>query len=724
MEIKLSFETELSQILPAYEIPDDDIVGEVLIPAMKHCEELKIGTGFFSSRCLAQIAPGLAAFINETSIPLQLLASPEISAEDREAIRQGVSNPEQVIENSLVKLFKQAAISHSAIERHTVNTLSYLVASRRLDMRVALMNSGMYHKKIWLMRSGENWLAVHGSANATERGLLANGEQMSVDRTWSDGERATERVAIFKERWNKQWENKLPDILTIQIHKALNYLRDRRVPEPPTIADFWQAWKQDHEAGLEPEPPPANFKIYQNSLRLKIPEKLVWREGRFAHQGIAVDSLMENNGGILSIATGGGKTCTALIAAAKFQKQIKHLCVVILVPSRPLLRQWSKDVRKFGIEPVNLSGNSPKQRRLQELERMEHSFTSTRPRTECILMTNALFKSNSEERKWLERIAERLHLLLIADEMHNLGSNSFINNQPDFFGIRIGLSATPIRQYDPDGTDRLFDFFGGPPVFEFSIRNAIESKCLVPYRYHLRIVRLSEDEMEYYEELSEQLARAGFHMDDEGRSIGLTPYVESLLRKRRALIEQADAKIEALERELLRIGVQNIEKTLIYASAKPIPLPDKERQITAVNRLLSRIGIVSHQYTAKETGKTKTTEDFLTLFGRQDYQVLTAMKVLDEGIDLPQTNTAFLLASSTVEREWVQRRGRILRNAPEKATADLYDFIVIPPGFSSDVSQSLLRSELRRANSFADVAENEYDTGGPNEIISYLENQI
>ena len=718
----MSFSSHFRRVRPAYEIPSQNLVGEVLVPAMRLCDELRIEAGFFSSRCLAQIAPGLAAFVNDTKGNLQLMSSPEISEEDQEAIRRGVSDPQTVLEQAMDQLFESARLSESAIERHAVETLSFLVASGRLEMRVVLMARGMYHKKIWLFRSADQWLAVHGSGNATERGLLVNGEQMSIDRAWMDGPRSAERVAMFLDQWSRRWQNQDAASLTVDVAQSLHVLRAHARLTPPTVEDFWEAWGRDHDAGLEPDLP-RGYTAEPILHRLRVPGWLEWRDGTFAHQGPAVDALLERGGGILSIATGGGKTKTALIASTEIQRDHDgHLCVVILAPSRPLIRQWADDVRDFDMEPVVLTGMNPLQR-LEELDRLSIAFGTSQPRTEVLLMTNALFsQKGSIVREWLEGLPDSVGRVLIADEVHNLGSSTFISNQPDFFEYRIGLSATPIRQYDPDGTDQLFEFFGGKPVFEFTLRDAINAGCLVPYRYYLHPVEFDRVEMEHYEDLTEQLVRAGFRITDDGQTVGLTPKVERLLRERRALVEQAGSKLIALEQAFRQMNPNSIRKTLIYTSAKPTAL-DKPRQITAVNRLLQDLHITSHQYTSEETG-TSRSQGFLRRFGSGDYQVLTSMKVLDEGIDIPQTDTAFLMASSTVEREWVQRRGRILRNTPGKEFANLHDFIVIPPDTSSPSGTSLLRSELRRASAFADLAENEYDPDGPRTVIRNLESSI
>ena len=718
----MSYDLAFADIRPAYEIPHDDLVSEVLIPAMRSCEEVRLAAGFFSSRCLSQLAPGLAEFVNKTSNSLDLLVSTEITQEDREAIHRGVKAAEEVLSSALEQLFEGAFLSPSAVERHAVETLAYLVASGRLRMRVVLMQQGMYHKKLWLFRSGEKWLAVHGSGNATERGLLMNGEQMSIERAWMDGVRSESRVRIFLSQWEKQWTNRVPGSLTVDVDRALIFLHGRAKSEPPTYQEFWDAWEHDFETGLELTAPVVPV-VSGSQPRLEIPESLVWREGRFAHQGTAVDSLLAHEGGILAIATGGGKTKTALVAATEMQDQrAGHLCIVVLAPTRPLIRQWTSDIRSFGVEPTALSGISASVRR-QELEHLLFAFSAVEPRTEVLLMSNSLFtQTDSPERRWLEALPASIVKLLIADEVHNLGARSFRDNLPLFFDLRIGLSATPVRQYDPDGTDQLFGFFGGPPRFEFTLKDAIRAGCLVPYNYHLHVVDFEPDEMERYEELTEQLVRAGFKVDDDGVTVGISHRVERLLRDRRALVEQAKGKLDAFEAALKRIGPRQVNRTLVYTSAKPLA-GGSINQITEVNRTLERLNIISHQYTGVETGRSGS-KGILNRFASGDYQVLTAMKVLDEGVDIPETNTAFLLASSTVEREWIQRRGRILRQAPGKHIADLHDFIVVPPDLDSASSKSLLRSELRRAKSFVEVSDNEYDQDGPGSRIRSLENQL
>jgi superfamily II DNA or RNA helicase len=716
----MSLSAALDEALPIYEIPDDDLVGSVLVPAMSTTGEVRIAAGFFSSHCFAQIAPGLAAYIAGSDQPLQLLCSPEISNDDAQAIELGLSDPERVISTAAEKLLRDAELSSSALVKHTLDCLAYLVATDRLRVRFVLMKQGMYHKKQWLFDDGVDQAAVHGSGNVTTRGLLVNGEQMTVDRAWCDGEAASKRVELLRRQWDRQWNNEHPHSLTLTAEQGLPFLgRDRSEDQVPTVDDFWEAWIRDHEAGLEPALPPHVSRPRRQLLR--IPAGMQWQEGRYGHQGRAVQAFLSAQGrGVLAIATGGGKTKTSLIAATQLQDQHQGpTLVVVLVPSKPLMLQWADEVRDFGLEPV-LPSRVSKVARSTMFEELQASLGTSAPRTEVLVASNQLFAEDQTLRSTLEQLPSDVLTILIADEMHNLGTPTFLTNPPEFFDRRLGLSATPVRQYDPDGTDQLFSFFG-PQVFEFSLEEAIAAGCLTPYRYYLHQVSLTEEEMDKYQELSEELRKCGPFTIDDGRSTESNPKAERLLRERRAVLEQAENKLTVL-RELLDSTAGGVRRTLIYCSAKPSIL-HQTTQLESVNVLLTELDIISHQFTAAETSRADARR-FLDAFGAGDYDVLTAMKVLDEGVDIPQTDTAYLMASSTVVREWVQRRGRILRQAPGKQAANLHDFLVVPPDTHSDDGRAILRGELKRAEEFASLALNEWEPRGPRSVIDGVEDLV
>ncbi|MGW2501954.1 DEAD/DEAH box helicase family protein [Streptomyces sp. NPDC001588] len=714
-------EIALAGVESLYDIPEDDLIGEVLIPAMSVADRVRVGAGFFSSQCLAQIAPGLASFLGQSNGIIELLISPSISDADRDALARGVLSPQEAIQIAVERLLEEASLSQHALVHHTLDCLAYLVAAKRMVVRFALMKQGMYHKKLWLLHSGATWAAVHGSGNATARGLLVNGEQMSVDRPWVDGSASQARVTKLLARWDTQWTNRSPHVLCLDLKDGLRVIDRRHTGStPPSIDDFWQAWNADHARGLEPPLPP-NIDVTVPRL-LTIPENVEWKTGKFGHQGHAVDAFLGNGSrGVLAIATGGGKTQTALITAVHEQDRHKGpVLVVIIVPSAPLQRQWAEAVRGFGVEPFQPSTTSgPGRRGL--LEEIRAGLSGRDPFTAVMLCTQKLFTEDESIRSFIAELPAEVLAVLVGDEVHNLGSAGFTAKAPHRFDVRLGLSATPTRQYDADGTEALFEFFGSQ-VYEFTLRDAINAGCLTPYNYHVHQVELTEQEMAEYEDLTRQLQRKGFIGADDGKDFGHDAQVEHLLRKRRAVLEQVQAKIPALERLLEMGGPQNVARTLIYTSAKPVALTGPS-QIYLVNGVLRRLGIRFHQYTSTESSSSDSAK-YLERFRNGDYQALTAMKVLDEGVDIPQTDTAYLLASSSVRREWIQRRGRILRQFPGKEIAELHDFLVVPPRLGTVAARSVLKGELARAREFSDTAENEYDNDGPREIIAMYETAL
>ena len=480
---------------------------------------------------------------------------------------------------------------------------------------------------------------------------------MTVDRAWNDGEVADQRVKKLVDQWNKQWLNKAPKSRTLIASEGIRIAGPTSIPTSrPTVDGFRDAWTQDFNAGLEPEMPKASAKPQRQLLQ--IPANLEWRTGRYGHQKVAVEAFLEAHGrGVLAIATGGGKTRTALIACTLVQqRQAGPMLVVVLVPSRPLMLQWRDAVLEFGVIPLLPSTQKPAER-LRQFQELEAALVSGDSRTEVLIATNSLFSGDGFIRHLLDRLPSQVQVVLVGDEMHHLGAPRAFDSLPQRADIRMGLSATPVRQYDPDGTDRLFRYFG-EPAFEFGLADAIDAGCLTPYNYYLHEVSMTEIELDKWKELTEELRKAGFVSDDDGRSMVPSPRAERLLRQRRAILEQSSVKVDVLRNLLVGMNPSNIRRCLIYSSAKS-PVLEQKRQIERVNEMLSSLGIISHQFTSWETAYDNS-GDWLEAFEKGDYQVLTAMKVLDEGIDIPLTDTAFLLASSTVEREWVQRRGRIL----------------------------------------------------------------
>jgi len=712
----------LASVRGFYEVPRDDIAGELLIPSMRVARQVRIMAGFFSSHSFAQLAPGLAAFIDSENEPLEMLISPKISEEDREAIRRAVIDPARVAEETMTRLFEGAQASESAIAAHVLDCLAYLIARDRLQPKFVLMEQGMFHPKVWLFELDGDVMAVHGSSNPTEAGLLYNGEAVSVERPWSDGRAAQERTSALLDMFEGYWHNKREKSITVEAEAALRYAGDHPVDRIPTTDDFWRAWYEDSKKGLAPPlpenvPAPAWVTLGEE-LRFKTPPEINWETGRFAHQGRAIRAW-EGAGrrGILAIATGGGKTVLSFVAAARLQdEEERPLLVLVLAPTNPLIDQWELETRRFGVSPYVL-GRMSASSRIADLHGVVSGLVHGVARTEVVICSNALFTGSSELRSFLRDLPSEIRVLLIGDEVHNLGSKSFLEDPPETIPYRLGLSATPIRQYDAQGTTGLFAYFG-PTVFEFDLAEAIREGCLTPYNYILHEVHLAEYELDEWRRLSEQLRKRGFLGMDEGQG-GYNDAIQRLLEARRSVLEHAEDKLAVLRQLVEATPPSDVTRTLIYTSAKKDPL-GRTKQITQVNRLLNEVGVISHQLTYTETGGARARR-IIGDFADGTYQALSCMKVLDEGLDVPATTHAYILASSTVRREWVQRRGRVLRASPGKERAFIHDFFIVPSDQESSEGKSILRAELQRADEFARMADNAWDDDGPRSITERYE---
>ena len=699
-----------------YVIPRDDFVQSVLVASLRLSASVDCMFGFFGSEALRSIAPGLAEYLVRVDSPLRMIISPNISTRDVAALRKGVSTPSEVLEARLRELLGEAKVSVSALVKHTLECLAYLLSTDRLQIRIAWMkDGGLFHPKVWFFRDDESTVVAHGSSNFTASGFARNHEQVRVEASWRS-EVAVETIETLTNEFEALWNGSIDYVLSVELPVAVknDLLREYSPNSPPTPNDFARAWAEDAKkiealaqeiAGGNPQLP----------KRLELPHGLNIESGPFAHQGKAV-SNWERVGrrGVLAMATGSGKTITALAAAARLQDDCESLLIVVSAPYRPLVSQWIDEVAAFGVESLPSKGSA--RERTDRLDLAVRGLVSKVSTVQVAIVTEN-YLTTPEFRAVLDTIPEQVKTLLIADEVHNLGSIGFISNPPERFDYRLGLSATPERQYDPDGTRALFDFFGDK-VFEFSLAEAI-GVCLVPYNYYLHRVSLTDDEFEEWQRLTTLLQRAGFGGEDQdpADSGKLPSKVTALLNKRRKVIESAENKVLTLKSLLGAKSRDEIRHTLVYAT-------DKGRdQLRATNGMLQNdLHLTIHQLTAEETQNKRRASNLLDRFTAGEFHVITCMRVLDEGVDVPQVSDAYLLASNTVKRQWIQRRGRILRrcDAIDKKLAHLHDFVVIPPDPGDSGGRAILKSELNRAQEFAELAENAGSKGGPFDQIEKI----
>ena len=690
----------LSQARPLYMLPDDPLVEDVLIPSFQSASSVKCMVGFFASTILAELAPGLATFINSSEGTFKLIVCPILSEEDRKAIEDGIVQPHDWAQRALEDLL----ITEDRIQEHTLDCLTWLLRAGRIEIKVALMRDALFHPKVWLFQDLEEVVAVHGSSNLTLSGIRKNVEQITVSKSWEDSSQRyiTQRLT---DQFLALWGDSDVNCIVVDLPSAIRerLFMSQKTTSPPTEADLNELYRR---ASIYLSGTSATQK--GETTRFEIPPWLQYEEGPFDHQGKAVSAWCEaGHNGILEMATGSGKTIAAMICAHRLYDSAKPLLVVVAAPYVPLIQQWCDEIADFGLRPINLTNANGPRGRAHALGRLRRRLQGGASDAEAVVVSH---RTLSDTRFQSELARFGCTTLLIADEAHNLGSEGFIANPPTFFDHKLGLSATPVRQYDEEGTEALFDFLG-PVVFRFSLKDAV-GKCLVEYDYFVHSVGLTNDEMDRWHELTDRIRSNAWRQDEDGRPDN---YLTKLLRDRRAILETAENKIAALEEALDREDPADLRHTLIYAS-------DKEpRQLEAVNGLLNERSILFHQLTYEETADREQTRRILESFQEGTLRILTAKRVLDEGVNIPQIRRAFILASTTVERQWIQRRGRLLRKCEEigKTHSEVHDFVVVPPDMDDD-ARALVRSELDRVKEFANLARNAGRPDGPLHSIDRL----
>ena len=696
-----------ADIRPLYILPKDPVTEDVLIPCFQSATHVDCMMGFFSSEILVSIAPGLATFINCSDESLRLIISPLLRTEDREAIEQGIASVEDIVSATL----EDFVVTENAIAQHTLKCLSWLLRHERVEIKIAMMKDALFHPKVWLFREDDDVIAAHGSSNMTYAGIQKNIEQISISKSWEEYTQhyTTERLCEqFREFWAD--ENEACTIVSMPQAIKENLLKTYNLDIPPTEDNFHALYKQATDAIEES---PATYDFGKSSRPpFTIPSELRFENGPFEHQGRAIKAWCEaDHQGILEMATGSGKTIAAMICAHRLYNVEKPLLIVVAAPYIPLIQQWCDEISPFGLKAVNLTEAKGAKKRAIELNKLEKRIRFGISDIEIIVVSHRTL-CDSEFKAELKKFDCKT--LLIADEVHNLGSEGFITDPPDFFDYRLGLSATPIRQYDEEGTEQLFAFFG-PIVFQFTLEEAI-GRCLVEYEYYVHPVELTEGEMDEWYALTEKIGKNAWRQEDRDAD---DEYLMKLLRERRALLENAENKIAVLEDVLTqREDFNKLRHTLIYTSDKA------PQQLTDVNALLNRHGVLFHQLTYEETGDREKTAQIIQSFQEGTLRVLTAKRVLDEGVNIPEIEKAFILASTTVERQWVQRRGRLLRtcNRTGKTHSEIHDFIALPPDLDNidTRARALIESELKRIQAFANLSKNFGRPDGPLRHIDQL----
>ncbi len=666
----------------------------------------KRSVGFFSSSALIEFSKGICRFSQNGGI-IQLVTSPKLSDEDIQAMKVGYEKRSEIVENALLRELHSPI---SDFEESRLNLLANLIASNQLDIKIAFTDSGMYHEKLGIIEDKNgDFVAFSGSLNESANAFKNNYETIDVYCSWHDTEkRASGKYSAFENIWNGNDET----LKLFDFPKLKDEIISRYKKSDPKF-------DMDENEVVYVIPEPKIVEVHESSKEQNVPIMPEWLK-LHDYQKEAIDKWVEQDyRGIFDMATGTGKTLTGLSALARLfeDKSPEKLFAIIVCPYQHLVEQWVEDIENFNIKPIIGYSASPQRDwkdRLRDAV-IDIGMKSLKKDFSCFVCTNATFSSKYVQ-EHLSKI--RVSKILVVDEAHNFGAPYLSKWLLDSYEYRIGLSATINRHGDEEGTEKLFDFFGEKCI-EYDIERAIKEKKLTPYNYHPVLVYLDDDELSEYKRLSKEIKNNQI-VDKQGRH-KLTKYGEILAMERARIIAGASSKIPALKEKIL--PYKNDCHILVYCGATTILTQDEdytsvreneERQIVAISRLLgNELGIKNHHFTSNENVQERN--ELKERFSNGDLQALVAIKCLDEGVNIPKIKTAFILASTTNPKEYIQRRGRVLRLSEGKDFAEIYDFITLPYPLENVSSlteyqvnevKSLVKRELLRAEEFARISMN------------------
>lgn len=686
-----------------------DLIQEFYIPCLEKTKVYSRAVGFFSSTSLAAAARGILALIRSGGT-MQLVASPYLSQEDAAAIARGLKRREDVITATLQQELEQ---EFNQMVHDRLSCLAWLLEHHLLEIKLAVpklrYSQGLYHEKLGIFTDEPgNVVTFMGSANESSTALVDNFE--CIDVYWSWDSTLQRRVLAKVNHFQRLWNNQTSKLEIIEFPEAAKRSLLRLRPSETVMQRWvgecvggWVSGRVGEQGGERKQyGHPTDPSTHRPTHAPTLPPTLQLRP----YQQQAIANWFANKGqGTLKMATGSGKTITALaIAAELYRKSLQQhkplQGLLIVCPYRHLVTQWAEAARQFGLQPI--LAFEAVQSWQGELQSQLLAVLSAKQSFITVITTNATLIRDSLQSQ-LQFFPPRS--LIIGDEAHNLGSTCLESKLPQEIKLRLALSATPERYFDEQGTERLLKYFGPVLEPEFTLKDAIAAKALVPYLYYPVLVELTESEIERYEKLTNRINRAigmGGDLEDNG-------VLAALLMQRARLVGAATNKLQAL-RQIMSNRLHT-SHTLFYCgdgSLEDEVSQESDRQLAAVTALLQdELGYRVKSYTAETSLESR--EELRYQFMHGLVQGLVAIRCLDEGVDIPAIQTAVILASSNNPRQFIQRRGRILRPSPGKERAELFDMIVVPPDLGREswrIERNLLRKELQRFVEFADLAVN------------------
>lgn len=670
-------------IQPEYRTKISNIPKEFIVPLLQEGVLYRRAVGFFSSSALMEISKGIGALISNGG-RIQLIASPNLSKEDIAAIDKGYKTRRDVISSALLRELPDIN-NLSLEEKDRFNLLANLIANGFMDIKIAVVDDnsglGIYHEKLGLVEDASgDVVAFTGSMNESKTAMLDNYGAIDVFKSWNDPEG---RVEMKSAAFASIWDGTEIGIATYEFPEVSEVIKTNYLQGSPkldidrlsTDADVKQ--EITGQFGYPRIPQIEGFSIRE-------------------YQDEAVEKWLDESGrGLFDMATGTGKTITALIALTRlYEKLDGRLFVIIACPQKHLVEQWVEDLKLFGVKPIIGHSESSQHNWNKMLKDaiVDHKLGLENARFACLISTNQSLSS-----QWMQDCLYRLKpdVLLIADEAHNLGAPNYRKILNEKYAYRLALSATFNRHHDEEGTEVLRQYFGETCI-EYPLEQAIHDGMLTKYKYIPVPVTLDEDELEEYQRLTRELGKCFKSSGNGGKAI--TPRGEIIAQQRARVVAAARNKLNVL-RQLIS-GYAQDEHLLVYCGAASlmddnVASEDMEtdlRQISVVVDMLGNdLGMSVSKFTSEEDMSER--EVLKREFTNGNIQALVAIKCLDEGVNIPNIRTAFMLASTTNPKEYIQRRGRLLRLSPGKDYAEIYDLITLP--FSTEDASSLPLDDIR-----------------------------
>ena len=657
LEIEMCYETSSEKY---------ELLEKFYIPMLSKTVRYYRIAGYFSSTALLVASKGIEELVNNDGV-MRLLISPEISEQDYNVLK---SNTNGTLDESM-DLFSDFNINMFD-EHDNLKLLAWLLANKKLEIKVVVdkrSRKSIFHQKIGIgFDKTGNMISFSGSINETAQAWLDNIEEFKTFKSWESGQASYFLNDLQK--FNDYWNNEKQEIA--QVYDVPTSIKEEIIKKSP-----------------------AN--IYDLSIMRKYQkEKKKYSLSLFPHQVSAIEEWKNNDYSLLmEMATGTGKTRTAIGAFCELLNENKKILIIVATPQNTLSRQWKTDIDGLGIKldkSLIIDGSNTKWKRDLELILIDFALNNVE---NAIIYTTHATSSKNDFIDIVKKNKFNTEILFICDEVHAIGSGKQRNALLELYDYRIGLSATPDRMFDESGTSIIKKYFGNKS-FEFTIYHALHTinpltgkPFLNKFIYHPRFVFLNEDEMKQYRNLSKKIALA-YEDEDEREE------VEKLLMYRSRIIKDAENKICELSLIIDELNEElgRIKDTIIFASDEQI--------LTAIETLtfknISRSKITENESATKiVSGNDTERQKIIKDFRKGEIQVLLGIKCLDEGIDIPNARIAIIMASSINPREYVQRVGRVIRQAPNKQPSVIYDLIVLPDVFETQSDYNLLEKEARRA---------------------------